>query len=72
MSLVGWRSAKGECGEENREGLNPIMLMSSHNSHNSTVRVTVYNDHGGVEAFFNIDALRDMIDHMSANRGIFR
>jgi hypothetical protein len=52
--------------------LTPILIIGNEPSNSAIVRVTLYGDNSCSEAFFRVDALRDMIDHAAHGRGLFR
>lgn len=50
----------------------PLIIVGTEPNNTSIVRVTLYGDGVSSEAYFQLDALRDMINHAANGRGIFR
>lgn len=50
----------------------PLIIVGTEPNNNNIVRVTLYGDGNSAEAYFQVDALRDLIDHAAHGRGMFR
>lgn len=73
LNLAGYQTLEeaGKC-PTNTNHNTPLIVLGIEPSNTSVIRVTLYGDGKCAEAYFQADALSDMIDHATHGRNIFR